>query len=281
MPEVPRKAKRTSSGRLYVFEHSMRTELYRHLCSIAQQVLWSGKQRSSVPMQRDENHKVKFVRTVWWTTTITEGDLLVAMQDYTARYAARITAVERQSYRSPRVWQADIQRAVVDAVAFASKSWDWKILEEHYQAASRGGRSHKPRSKDITLSMVQDRLPEVAGLTLAQASKRMASWTWTTPTGRDLRQVHADTIRARLVELGWTPGPARKKPQKYSWPVLDRFDGLSNTAVAVELGVSLSTVKRLKAQRKTAAPNGTEIQSASRNPKPSILPAVDRGTRAR
>lgn len=263
MPEAPRKAKRNSSGRVYIYEHSMRTALYAHLCSVAQRILWAGKQRTSVPVQRDDNNRVKFTRTVWWTTTVTEADLLVAVQAYAARYAARITATERQSYRSPFVWQEDVQRAVEDSVEFAVSSWDWKVLEAHYQAASRGGRSHKPRSKDITVDMVHERLPEVEGLTLAQAAKRMASWTWTTPTGRELPQVHPDTIRARLVELGWTPGPARKKPQKYSWVVLDQFDGLSNPQVAAELGVSLSTVKRLQAQRKAAGSNDTETKSAA------------------
>ncbi|MCY1694670.1 hypothetical protein [Curtobacterium sp. SL109] len=263
MPEAPRKAKRDAKGRTYITEQSMRTELYRHLCSIAQSILWSGKKRTSVPMQRDENHKVKFVRTVWWTTTVTEADLLSAVQAYAARYAARITATERQSFRSPFVWQQDVQRAVEDAVAFAMTSWDWTVLEAHYQAASRGGRGHKPRSKDVTLDMVRDRLPEVDGLTLAQAAKRMATWTWTTPTGRELPKVHADTIRARLVELGWTPGPARQKPQKFSWTVLDQFDGITNPQIAAELGVSLSTVKRLQAQRKAAGSNDTETKSMS------------------
>ncbi|WP_420370276.1 hypothetical protein [Curtobacterium sp. L1-20] len=255
---------RQGTGRVLRKEDSWRSRFYKHLCSAALAIL----SRHAVPEspRRDPvTHRVEW-RPLWRLMSL--DDLVVALRAYATEFASRHLDPEAASSRwdATVLCRAEMDRAIQNAAAFALDHWDPTeavIARHRHERAVRGGRAHGARRPDVTVEMVAVHLDEVRHLTLAQAAAEMASWAWTTPTGRPVPKVHPDTIRSRLVELGFEgSGRTRVRQPTVHWSVLDDMDGMTNEQIAAEIGRSVRTVIRMKNARRAARADSNSARSS-------------------
>ncbi|WIB12905.1 hypothetical protein [Curtobacterium sp. MCPF17_052] len=238
---------RTGKGRVLVAEDSWESRWVSHLSSAALAV--RNRYGLNTQWRDPETHRVA------WTNHWTYMDNAVVaghLWDYTLTYAA--DHLDHTDEKRPRLYRkvkvAQMERIVQRVAEWSGEHWmEWhaeESLKRRY-AAVRGGQSHAPRQPTVTVDMVRPYLDQLRGLTLTQAAERLASWDW------DTKQVRhsAKTFQRRLRELDFdtTGAEAGKRTRSLHPSMLDGMDGMTIAQQAEALETSVSTIKRLRAQR--------------------------------